>query len=99
MMLLLCRVEPAIFTFFTRLNLKTKFELYLDNHWLYFIIYSINSIISIIKGDVMVKSHLLRIIQLFNLLSLELVPESYVDARIYSILCSKERVFLFSSLL
>src|ERR687883_2019258 len=73
--------------------------IYLDNHWLYFIIYSINSIISIIKGDVTVKSHLLCIIQLFNLLSLELAPEFDVDARIYSIPFSKERVFLFSSLL
>jgi hypothetical protein len=47
----------------------------------------------------MVKSHLLRIIQLFSLLSLELAPESDVDVRIYSILFSKERVFLFSSVL
>src|ERR671939_627386 len=99
MMLLLCRVEPAIFTFFTRLNLKTKFELYLDHHWLYFIIYSINSIISIIKGDVTVKSHLLCITQLFNLLSLELAPEFDVDVIIYSIVFNKERVFLFCSVL
>jgi hypothetical protein len=47
----------------------------------------------------MVKSHLLRIIQLFNLMSLELAPESDVDVRMYSILFSKERVFLFSSVL
>ena len=67
----------------------------MDNHWLYFIMYSINSISSIIKGDVTVKSHLLCIIQLLNLLSLE----SDVDVMIYSILFSKERAFLFSSLL
>ena len=47
----------------------------------------------------MVKSHLLRLIQLFNLLTLELAPEPDADARIYSILCSKKDVFFFSLLL
>jgi hypothetical protein len=51
------------------------------------------------KGDVTVKSHLLRITQLFNLLSLELAPESDLDVIIYSIVFNKERVFLFSSVL
>src|SRR5436190_16525199 len=74
-------------------------RVYVHDHWLYFIIYSIISIISIRKGDVMVKSHFLRIIQLFNLLNIELAPELDVDVRIYSILCSKKCVFLFSSLL
>src|SRR2546423_13905325 len=78
---------------------RGRYVLYLDDHWLYFIIYSIISIIFIRKGDVMVKSHFLRIIQLFNLLNIELAPESDVDVRIYSILCSKKCVFLFSSLL
>ena len=72
-----------------------SYLLYIDDYWLYFIIYSINSIIFIIKGDVMVKSHLLSIIQLFNLLNLELASESDVDVRIYSILCSKNVFFCF----
>jgi len=47
----------------------------------------------------MVKSHLLCIIQLLNLLNLELAPESDLEVRMYSILFSKELVFLFSSVL
>ena len=55
--------------------------------------------ISIIKGDLTVKSDLLCIIQLLNLPTLELAPESAIGVRIYSILFSKELAFLFSSLL
>jgi hypothetical protein len=44
----------------------------------------------------MVKVHFVCVIKPFNLLNLELPSEYDVDARIYSILCSKKLVFFFS---